>query len=55
MRVLMGLMALSVLGLAPAAAGAATIAYSAFYPADNNPDPGQSPQNFAKTDWDGSA
>ncbi len=54
MRVLMGLMALSVLGLAPAAAGAATITYSAFYPTDNNPDPGQTPQNFAKTDWDGS-
>ncbi len=53
MRVLMGLMALTALGLAPAAAGAATATYSQFYPGDNNSDPGLTPQNFSRTDWDG--
>lgn len=53
MRVLMGLVTATVLGLAPAAAGAATISYSQFYPGNNNADPGQNPQIFSATDWDG--
>jgi hypothetical protein len=53
MRVLMGLLALTALGLAPAAAGAATATYSQFYPGNNNADPGQNPQTFSPTDWDG--
>ena len=54
MRVLMGLVALSALGLAPAAAEAAVVSYSQFYPGDNNADPGLNPQTFSPTDWDGS-
>ncbi len=54
MRVLMGLMALAALGLAPAAAEAASVSYSQFYPGNNNLDPGQNPQTFSNTDWDGS-
>lgn len=54
MRVPIGLMALSALGLSPVAAGAATVSYSQFFPADNNPDPGLTPQEFAITDWNGS-
>ena len=53
MRVLMGLVAAAALGLAPAAAGAATLSYSAFYPGGNNVDTTQNPQAFATTDWDG--
>lgn len=53
MRVLVGLMGLAALGLAPAAAEAASVTYSQFYPADNNPDPGRSTQTFSPADWDG--
>ena len=54
MRVLMGLMALTALGLAPAAQ-AASLTYSQFYPGSNNADPGLTPQSFSPTDWNGSA
>lgn len=53
MRVLVGLAALTALGLASAAAEAASVTYSQFYPGGNNLDPGQAPQNFEQTDWDG--
>ncbi len=55
MRVLIGLAALSALSLAPAAAGAASLSYSAFYPGGNNLDASQNPQTFTATDWDGTA
>ena len=56
MRILVGLAALLALGLVPAAAEAASVAYtSPFYPGGNNLDPGQTPQSFAPTDWDGTA
>lgn len=54
MRVFMGLTAITALGLAPAAAEAAVVSYSQFYPGNNNLDPGQNPQGFSDTDWDGS-
>ena len=53
MRVLMGLAALSALGFAAAAADAATLSYSQFFPGNNNLDVGQNPQTFSPTDWDG--
>lgn len=55
MRVLMRLAAVAALGLAPAAAEAASITYSAFFPTGNNLNPSQNPQNFVLTDWNGTA
>jgi hypothetical protein len=46
-------MALSVLG-APAAAEAASVTYSQFFPGTNNPDPAQGTPTFVPTDWNGS-
>ncbi len=53
MRVLVGLAALSALGLAPAVAEAAVLTYSQFFPDGNNLVPSGNPQNFEKTEWDG--
>ncbi len=55
MRVLSGIVTLSIFGLTAAAAEAATVTYSQFFPGGNNPDPGQAPKDYAPTGWDGTA
>lgn len=54
MRILFGLIVLSVLGL-PCATRAASVTYSQFFPGGNNADPAQDPQDFASAGWDGTA
>ena len=53
MRVLPAAAAL--LGLTAAAADAATVTYSQFFPGSNGPGAGQAPQDFAPAGWDGAA
>ncbi len=55
MRVLLSMALASAIGFTSISAQAASVTFSSFFPGGNGPGINDTPQNFATTDWDGTA